>query len=70
MKPFMDKDFLLDNDVAKHLYHDYAAKMPIVDYHCHLSPKEIYEDIKFDNITQICERHNHWRIQGNRFPKR
>ena len=54
MKSFMDKDFLLDNDVAKHLYHDYASKMPIVDYHCHLSPKEIYEDIKFDNITQIC----------------
>ena len=46
MKSFMDKDFLLDNKVAKHLYHDYAAKMPIVDYHCHLSPKEIYEDIK------------------------
>ena len=54
MKSFMDKDFLLDNEVAKHLYHDYAAKMPIVDYHCHLTPKEIYEDIKFDNITQIC----------------
>ncbi len=61
MKPFMDKDFLLDNDVAKHLYHDYAAKMPIVDYHCHLSPKEIYEDIKFDNITQVWLGGDHYK---------
>ena len=61
MKPFMDKDFLLDNDVAKHLYHDYAAKMPIVDYHCHLSQKEIYEDIKFDNITQVWLGGDHYK---------
>ncbi len=61
MKPFMDKDFLLENDVAKHLYHDYAAKMPIVDYHCHLSPKEIYEDIKFDNITQVWLGGDHYK---------
>ena len=61
MKPFMDKDFLLDNDVAKYLYHDYAAKMPIVDYHCHLSPKEIYEDIKFDNITQVWLGGDHYK---------
>ena len=61
MKPFMGKDFLLDNDVAKHLYHDYAAKMPIVDYHCHLSPQEIYEDIKFDNITQVWLGGDHYK---------
>jgi len=61
MKPFMGKDFLLDNDVAKHLYHDYAAKMPIVDYHCHLSPQEIYEDIKFDNITQVWLGADHYK---------
>ena len=38
MKPFMDKDFLLETETAKHLYHDYAAKMPLVDYHCHIPP--------------------------------
>lgn len=67
MKPFMDKDFLLDNDVAKHLYHDYASKMPIVDYHCHLSPKEIYEDIKFDNITQVWLGDDHYKWRQMRF---
>lgn len=60
----MDKDFLLQNDTAKHLYHDYASKMPIIDYHCHLSPKEIYEDLKFDTITQVWLSADHykWRI--------
>ncbi len=53
MKAFMDKDFLLETDTAKHLYHDYAAKMPLVDYHCHISPKEIYEDRRFDNLVQV-----------------
>ena len=38
MKPFMDKDFLLDTPTARHLYHDFAAAMPIIDYHCHLIP--------------------------------
>ena len=42
MTEFMTKDFLLDTDTAKTLYHDYAAKLPIIDYHCHVSPKEIY----------------------------
>ena len=35
MKPFMDKDFLLETETAKHLFHDYAEKQPLVDYHCH-----------------------------------
>ena len=39
MKAFMDKDFLLETVTAKHLYHDYAAGMPLVDYHCHISPR-------------------------------
>ena len=51
MKPFMDKDFLLDTETAKHLYHEYAEKQPIIDYHCHLDPREIYEDRQFENIT-------------------
>ena len=53
MKQFMDKDFLLSNETAKVLYHDYAAKMPILDYHCHINPQEIWEDRKFENITQV-----------------
>ncbi|MBP3873396.1 MAG: glucuronate isomerase, partial [Lachnospiraceae bacterium] len=53
MKQFMDKDFLLENDTAKHLFHDYASQMPLIDYHCHLSPKEIYEDRRFSNISDV-----------------
>ncbi len=49
----MDQDFLLSNDTAKHLYHDYAAPMPLVDYHCHISPREIYEDRRFDDLAQV-----------------
>ena len=49
----MDKDFLLETETARHLFHDYAAKMPLADYHCHLSPKEIYEDRRFDNLVQV-----------------
>ena len=46
MQPFMDKDFMLNTDTAKQLYHDFAEDMPIVDYHCHINPQEIYEDRK------------------------
>ena len=53
MKKFMDEDFLLSNETAKKLYHDYAEKMPIIDYHCHINPQEIAENRKFDNITQV-----------------
>ncbi len=53
MKDFMDKDFLLESDTAKHLFHDYAENMPLVDYHCHISPKEIYEDRRFDNLAEV-----------------
>ena len=49
----MDKDFILETETAKHLFHDYAEKMPLVDYHCHLSPKEIYEDRRFNNIVEV-----------------
>ena len=53
MKKFLDKDFLLSTESAKKLYHKYAADMPIIDYHCHVSPKEIYEDRRFENITEL-----------------
>ena len=61
MKKFMDEDFLLSTETAKKLYHEYAEVMPIIDYHCHLSPKEIYEDIKFDNITQVWLGADHYK---------
>jgi len=53
MKAFMDKDFILETETAKHLYHDYAASLPLADYHCHISPKEIYEDRRFNNIVEV-----------------
>ncbi|MGL5972299.1 MAG: glucuronate isomerase [Oscillospiraceae bacterium] len=64
MKKFLDKDFLLDNEVSKKLYHDYAKDMPIFDYHNHLNPKEIYEDKKFDNISKLWLGADHykWRV--------
>jgi len=61
MKRFMDEDFLLTTETAKHLYHDYSEKLPIIDYHCHLSPREIYEDIRFDNITQVWLGADHYK---------
>ena len=51
MKEFMDKDFLLSTDTAKHLFHDFAENLPIIDYHCHLSPQEIAEDAHFENMA-------------------
>jgi len=64
MKPFMDDCFLLGNVTAQKLYKEYAAPMPIVDYHCHVSPREIYEDKRFENITQVWLYGDHykWRL--------
>ncbi len=63
---FMDKDFLLSTKTARHLYHDYASKMPIIDYHCHLSPKEIYEDKTYENITQVWLYGDHYKWRAMR----
>lgn len=64
MKKFMDKDFLLTTPAAKTLFHDHAAKQPIIDYHCHINPREIAEDRRFDNITQVWLGGDHykWRL--------
>ena len=64
MTPFMNENFLLKTEAARILYHDYAAKMPLMDYHCHLNPQEIYENRKFENITQIWLGGDHykWRL--------
>ena len=61
MKAFMDEDFLLQTEVAKKLYHDYAAKMPVLDYHCHINPREIAEDRQFENITQVWHGGDHYK---------
>lgn len=57
----MDKDFLLETETAQKLYHEYAAKMPILDYHCHINPQEIAEDRKFENITQVWLGADHYK---------
>ncbi len=64
MKKFLDKDFLLKTETARRLYHDYAENMPIIDYHCHVSPREIYEDVRFENIADLWLGGDHykWRI--------
>ncbi|MDO8952038.1 MAG: glucuronate isomerase [Draconibacterium sp.] len=66
MKKFMDKDFLLHTETAKELYHNHAAKMLIFDYHCHINPKEIAEDKRFENITQIWLYGDHYKWRGMR----
>lgn len=61
MKAFMDQDFLLSTEAAQKLYHDYAEKMPVLDYHCHINPKEIAQDRKFENITQVWLGGDHYK---------
>ena len=64
MKAFLDKDFLLNTETARTLFHEASEKCPIIDYHCHLSPREIYEDIRYENITQVWLGGDHykWRL--------
>ena len=66
MKPFMDEDFLLQTNTARQLYHNYAAQMPIFDYHCHLSPQEIAEDRRFNNIAEIWLHGDHYKWRAMR----
>ncbi|NLY92196.1 MAG: glucuronate isomerase [Firmicutes bacterium] len=66
MKSFIHDDFLLTNPVAKELYHGYAAKMPIFDYHCHLSPKEIAENKRYRNITEVWLGGDHYKWRAMR----
>ncbi|MBE5040121.1 glucuronate isomerase [Ructibacterium gallinarum] len=61
MKQFMDENFMLQTEMAVKLYHDFAADMPIFDYHCHLNPQEMYEDQPFKNITQLFLGGDHYK---------
>ncbi|MFE4037579.1 MULTISPECIES: glucuronate isomerase [Priestia] len=64
MKKFMDDNFLLTNETAAHLYNTYAKDMPIIDYHCHLNPQEIYENKQFETLTNVWLDRDHykWRL--------
>ena len=66
MKAFMDKDFLLDTDSAKMLFHEFAENMPICDYHCHLSPKEIFENKAPKSITELWLSGDHYKWRAMR----
>ena len=73
---FINEDFMLSNATAKRLYHEHAEKMPIIDYHCHLSPQQIAENIQFRDITQLwlvdghAGDHYKWRaMRGNGVPE-
>lgn len=66
MKTFLTEDFLLSNSMASELYHKYAARMPIYDYHCHLDPKDIAEDRQFCNLSQIWLEGDHYKWRAMR----
>lgn len=66
MKNFMDENFLLQTATAQKLYHEYAAKMPIFDYHCHINPKDIADDRRFNTITEIWLAGDHYKWRGMR----
>ncbi len=65
---FLNDDFLLNNEWSKKLYHTYAKKQPIIDYHCHLSAKDVYENRQYENLTKIwlnsdgAGDHYKWRL--------
>ena len=66
MKKFLDENFLLENEVAKELFHNYAKKMPIIDFHNHLNAKEIYENKQFNNISDVWLGGDHYKWRAMR----
>jgi glucuronate isomerase len=66
MKSFLNEDFLLETETAKRLYHEYAAGLPIIDYHCHLPPDQIADDINFDNLTKVWLLGDHYKWRAMR----
>lgn len=66
MKKFLDENFLLETRTAEELYHNYAADMPIIDFHCHLSPRDIAEDRVFKNITEVWLEGDHYKWRAMR----
>ena len=66
MKPFIDADFLLETEAAKELYRNHASILPIIDYHCHLSPQEIADDKRFSTITELWLGGDHYKWRAMR----
>jgi len=66
MKKFMDENFLLQTETAQKLYHEHAAKMPIIDYHCHLVPSMVANDHKFRSLTEIWLGGDHYKWRAMR----
>jgi glucuronate isomerase len=66
MKPFLDENFLLKTKTAQRLYHEYAQSMPLIDYHCHLSPQQIAENVQFKNITDAWLSGDHYKWRAMR----
>ena len=66
MKSFLDKDFLLQTETAKQLYHEFAKEMPIIDYHNHLLPEQIANDVNFENLTQVWLYGDHYKWRAMR----
>ncbi len=66
MKEFMDENFLLKTRTAQRLYHEFAKEMPVIDYHCHLPPQQIAEDMNFGNITQAWLYGDHYKWRAMR----
>lgn len=63
---FMDQDFLLSGETARYLYHRHAQNMPIIDYHCHIDPREIYEDRPFEDLSQVWLGGDHYKWRAMR----
>ena len=66
MKEYINEDFLLQNDIARELYHEHSAAMPIIDYHCHLSPEYIASDRRFDDLGQLWLEGDHYKWRAMR----
>ena len=66
MKSFMGRNFLLTTETAKALFHRYAEKLPIIDYHCHVPPKEIAEDKQVPNIAELWLGGDHYKWRAMR----
>ncbi len=66
MKNFMDENFMLNSEEAQELYHNHAAKMPIIDYHCHLIPKQIAENHQFTDLTEVWLGGDHYKWRAMR----
>ncbi len=66
MKKFLDENFLLKTTTAQKLYHDFAKEMPVIDYHCHLPPQQIADDLQFENLTQAWLYGDHYKWRAMR----